>query len=58
MRPLSGRPPAMTNDAAAWERWRDNTLAAAREALEAGRGAEARALAAMVRDSIPRGAVR
>lgn len=44
--------------ASSWEQWREDTLAAAEAALAAGRNAEARALAAMVRDSVPRHAVR
>ena len=42
----------------AWAVWRENTLAEAKRLQAAGRGREARALAAMVRDTIPRWAVR
>jgi len=37
-----------------WAAWRSQTLAKAKELQLEGKGHEARALAAMVRDSVPR----
>ena len=45
----------MEND---WEAWRSQTLAQAKQAQLEGKHFEARALAAMVRDSVPQWAKR
>jgi hypothetical protein len=49
---------ARTGNDEAWAVWRENTLAEAQRLQAKGRHREARALAAMVRDTIPRWAVR
>lgn len=48
----------VTGDMNAWYVWREETLAKANEAAAAGDSTLAAALAAMVRDSLPRCAVR